>query len=619
MHNLNFYDFMHKQLLVLIALFVGTGGGYIYIGFLYSSIFLSVVWYTMILLVSAWGIWLYKSYKSGSLNLEAKERWLYQSKFFLFTYFTLWTVIFILNVSRDNIELHYIALVTQFGAAVVSSAILVSQRRLAVYTVVSLMIPIIIYFIVVGEFYSYLLAFFTFVLTGVLLYAANNTYNYLVKSQLQSYTDYLTRLGNRRYFIELLEDSLEVQKENGTYLYLLLIDLDYFKTINDTLGHDIGDELLIEASRRMKEVIQINGGTISRLGGDEFCVLSDFYETSEECHKSAMIISKELLRVIKTNYSIDEHTLYISASIGMSLVYNPTMKASTFIKEADIAMYEAKAKGRDGVIIFSDELSQQVEKKLEIERELHFAITKGELSLRYQPQINLKTSKIGCEVLVRWKSNKSGYIGPDEFIPIAEQTGIIVELGHFILEESFKSLSEWEREGIDIHQMSINISVRQLFDSNFITDVKKLCEKYLNKRLQRKLMFEITETSTAEDIDLLSESIESLNELGIRFSMDDFGTGYSSLSLLSKISIDELKIDKSFIDDIGKSEEGLNMIKTILSLAKNFNMLVVAEGVEEKFQKEFLEKQNCDIIQGYYFSKPLLRSEFESYFLQNKA
>ncbi len=613
MNNLNFYDFMHKQLLVLISLFVGTGVGYIYIGFLYSSVLLASIWYGVLLIVSVWGLLLFNRYKSNHLSIKEKEKWLNESKYFLFLYFSLWTVIFIIHVSRSNIELHYIALVTQFGSAVVSSAILVSQRKLAIYTVISLMLPIVIYFVLVGELYSYLLAFFTFVLAGVLLYASSNTYNYLVKSKLQTYNDYLTKLGNRRYFIELLEDSIKIQKKSGEHLYLLLIDLDHFKTINDTLGHDIGDELLIEVALRMKSIALRHKASIARLGGDEFCILSSFYQTKDECYSSAKLIADELLSSIKAHYLIHEHTLYISASIGMSLVQNPNMNANTFIKEADIAMYEAKAKGRDGLILFTDELAKQVEHKLEIERLLHFAINKSEFSLRYQPQINLKSKKVGCEVLLRWNNQELGYIGPDIFIPVAEQTGFIIELGYFILEESFKTLKEWHIKGVEIEQMSINISVRQLFHVNFIRDVQKLCKEYLNQELQSKLMFEITETSTAEDFQLLSENIQILSSLGIRFSMDDFGTGYSSLSLLHKISIDELKIDKSFIDEIDRSTDGSNMVKTILSLANNLNILVVAEGVEEKSQKDFLENQNCDIVQGYFFSKPLYKDEFESY------
>jgi diguanylate cyclase len=615
--NMNFYNFMHKQLLVLIALFAGTGISYIYIGFLYGSLLPEILWYLSIVTVSVWGFRLHKHYKDYDLSLQEKSKWLDELRYFLFSYFSLWTIIFLLYTSRANIELHYISLVTQFGAAVVASTILVSQRILTIATVVSLMLPIFAYYIMVGEFYSYLLAFFTFVLTGVLLYAANNTYNYLVKSQFQAYHDYLTNLGNRRYFIELLENSIKIQKQNGIYLYLLLIDLDHFKTINDTLGHDIGDELLIEVSSRMSKVGDEYECTVSRLGGDEFCLLSGFYDNKEACHNSALKASEALLTAIKESYIINEHHLYISASIGLSTIDNPNIKASNFIKEADIAMYEAKAKGRDGVIVFTQEMAKFIEYKLDIERHLHFALEKDEISLRYQPQINLKTKTIGCEVLVRWHSEDLGHLPPDIFIPISEQIGIIIELGFYILEESFKTLQDWDNRGVKIDQMSINISTRQLFYNNFANDVVTLAQKYLREDLYSKLMFEITETSVAEDIGLMIEKIKPLSNLGIKFSMDDFGTGYSSLSYLRELSLDELKIDKSFIDELETTSEGKSMVKTILSFARNLNMSVVAEGVEEAAQVEFLKEIGCDVLQGYYFSKPILKEEFEL-FIENQ-
>jgi EAL domain-containing protein (putative c-di-GMP-specific phosphodiesterase class I) len=289
------------------------------------------------------------------------------------------------------------------------------------------------------------------------------------------------------------------------------------------------------------------------------------------------------------------------------------MTANTLIKEADIAMYEAKSKGRDGVILFNDELSIRIERKLEIERLLHFALEKGEVTLHYQPQMSLNSEVIGCEVLVRWNNEQLGNVGPDEFIPISEQTGFIVELGYYILEESFKTFSEWDKKGINLEQLSINISMRQIFHTTFIEDVSKLCAQYLNQRLSSKIIFEMTETSVAEDISKLIEIMNKIKQLGIRFSMDDFGTGYSSLSYLRQIPINELKIDKSFIIELDDIKKDTNMVKTILNIAKNLGLTVVAEGVETEMQKDFLIKENCTILQGYYFSKPLNREKFEEY------
>ncbi|RLA79355.1 MAG: diguanylate cyclase, partial [Epsilonproteobacteria bacterium] len=549
--NMNFYSFMHKQILVLIALFATTGTSYIYIGYLYTELFLSSLWYGLIILVSIWGFRLYYYYSNNDLNLEDKEIWLSKVRYFLFTYFSLWTIIFLVFVSGDNIELHYVALGTQFGVAVVSATILVSQRKLVTFTLISSMLPITVYFILVGEFYSYLLSLLTIVLGAVLLYASKNTYNYLVKSQYQAYHDYLTSLGNRRYFIELLDDAVKIQKQDRRPIYLLLIDLDHFKTINDSLGHDVGDLLLKEVAARMANLAQKYSCSVARLGGDEFCMLSPSYDSKKLCLERANKFANELLKVLKETYYIDEHHLYISASIGVSIINDPEMKASTFIKEADIAMYEAKNQGRDGVILFNDDLSVRVERKLEIEKLLHFALEKNEISLMYQPQIDANDKIIGCEVLVRWNSIELGSVGPDEFIPIAEDTGLIIELGSYILEEAIKTLSEWEAKGIELEQMSINISMRQLFHTGFIDEVTQICSSHLDKSQASKVMFEITETSVAEDVGQLIDNMNLLKECGIRFSMDDFGTGYSSLSYLRQIPINELKIDKSFIDELG--------------------------------------------------------------------
>ena len=611
--DMNFYKFLNNQIIVMLLLTVTTGSGYIYMGSIYDTLLPSAIWYMSMLLSSFWGYKLYREYRDSNLSFKEKVNWRVKAKRFLFIYFSLWTVIFLVNISSDYIELHYIAIATQLGTSVVSATLLVSEKKLSRITLISLMTPLFIYFLLVNDFYSYLLAIFTVVLSGVLIYAATNTYNYLLKSRYQAYNDYLTKLGNRRYFIDLLEDSIKSQKRQNDFKYLLLIDLDHFKNINDSLGHDIGDKLLFEVSKRMSVHANRCNNAIARLGGDEFCVLSNSFTTKEEALHRAEDFSKQLLRDIKEFYDIDEHHLYISASIGLSILSNPLLEANIFLKEADIAMYEAKSQGRDGVIIFNDELSKKVEAKLQVERHLHFALEKNEIYLMYQPQLNTKKEIAGCEVLVRWNNETLGEIGPEEFIPISEQTGYIIELGHYIIEESFKTLRDWDERGLDVKQMSINISMRQLFHSTFIHDVEKLCSQYLSKELSSKIVFEMTETSVAEDIDKLISNMNILKGIGIRFSMDDFGTGYSSLSYLRQLPIDELKIDKSFIMDLDDTKDGRDMVKTILNIAKNLNLTIVAEGIEEEEQQKFLIEEKCDILQGYYFSKPIHKDAFEEY------
>lgn len=615
--NISFYNFMHKQILVLIALFSTTAFSYVIFGIVYESYFIEILWYLLVLVVSYRGYVLYRAYADNEYTIKQKEEWLSKLRYFIFFYFSTWTIMFLVYIARDNLQLHYLAIFTQLGVSVVATTILVSEKRLAVLILISSMFPITIYLIFIGEFYSYVIAVLTLVLAWVLLYGSRNTYNYLIKNHAQAYRDYLTKLGNRRHFIDLLEDAIKIQKSSNKHMYLILIDLDHFKTINDALGHDVGDKLLIEVSGRMQNLTKEHNGNISRLGGDEFCILSAEFQTKDECIADAEVFAKKLLNSVKQTYIIDDHHLYISASLGVSIIDKPTLSAATLIKEADIAMYEAKAKGRDSVIMFNNELSIRIERKLSVERLLHFAIENTEITLVYQPQLNFKGKVIGCEVLARWSSEQLGFISPDEFIPISEETGIIIELGYFILQEAFKTLKSWHEKGIELEQFSINISMRQIFHTTFIDDVEKLCGEYLSDELRSKIVFEMTETSVAEDVSIIIEKMNRLKKCGIRFSMDDFGTGYSSLSYLRQIPIDELKIDKSFIFELNDSTDSTNMVKTILNIAKNLNLKIVAEGVETELQKEFLIKERCDILQGYHFSKPLTKDMFEEYFDAN--
>lgn len=612
LENMQFYKFMHRQVLVLLILFSTTSLSYVLFGFIYKTNNVEILWYLFVLLISYWGYTLYNQYSEVDLTIEEKEEWLRKLRYFIFVYFSTWTIMFVFYTMSDNIKLHYLAIFTQLGVAVVATTILVSEKKLAFYILTTSMLPITIYLFMIGEFYSYVIGVLTIVLSWVLLYGSRNTYNYLLKSGFQSYHDYLTKLGNRRYFTNVLEDAIKVQKNGDKFMYLLLIDLDHFKTINDTLGHDIGDVLLIKAAKRMKRLSKEENCSISRLGGDEFCILSSSFKDKKKCLIKAKEVAKNLLSDIKRIYIIEEHHLYISASIGLSIIDNPHMTANTFIKEADIAMYEAKAVGRDGIIIFNEELSLRVERKLKIESLLHFALERDEITLHFQPQLNTDEKVTGFEVLMRWNNGECGFIGPDEFIPIAEQTGVIIELGYYVLEEAFKTLKEISEKGIDVGQMAINISMRQMFQSSFIKDVEALCDKYLYKNLRDKLVFEITETSVAEDVDQLISTMNELKKLGIKFSMDDFGTGYSSLSYLGQIPIDELKIDKSFILAL---EENKSIVKTILNITKNLGISSVAEGVENKVQCDFLKEQKCDVLQGYLFSKPVDKENLIKYLL----
>jgi EAL domain-containing protein (putative c-di-GMP-specific phosphodiesterase class I) len=257
-----------------------------------------------------------------------------------------------------------------------------------------------------------------------------------------------------------------------------------------------------------------------------------------------------------------------------------------------------------------------VEKELEIERLLHFSLERGEVYLNFQPQLDSEQKIVGCEVLVRWENSTLGNVSPSVFIPIAEKTGLIVEIGKFVLEESFKTLRDWEQKGIALEQFSINVSMRQFFDHSFSSEIKKLCGQYLGKEQVKKVVLELTESSMAEELGKLIDVMNDLRAYGLSFSIDDFGTGYSSLGYLRQVPLDEVKIDRSFVSELLEDKNNQAMIETIIHIAQVFGLKVVAEGVETDGQKEFLLENKCDLLQGYLFSKPVSKDEFEKQYLE---
>lgn len=590
-----------------LSLFPGLG--YIFLGWIYDVHIRAFIWYGLIILVSFWGNRLYKSYASEEMTSKAKDSWYTELTYFYYSFFSLWTLIFLLYVNEDENNLHYIAIFTQIGASVVASTLLSSDRRLFVPTILVLMIPLIIYFLIVNQWYGYVLAIFSSIFTWVLFYSANSSFKLLMTTEYQATHDHLTGLYNRRYFIKALQQMMNALRGTDRYSYLLLIDLDHFKTINDSLGHDVGDQLLQEVTARLKACLP-NRDVLARLGGDEFIISGYKADTYAESKDLALSLSKQIINSLKESYIIDRHHLYISSSIGVSLISSSSSDANRFIKEADIAMYEVKAKGRDDVILFDQEMSDRVESHLELERMLHFALEKDEIILHFQPQFDNDQNIIGAEALVRWNNPKLGFISPAIFIPIAEQTGLIIDLGSFIIETAFRTLSDWHQKGIKLKQFSINISMRQFFHYGFIDEVKKLASQYLDPQLNKTIVFELTETIVAEDIQKVVAIIHELKKLGMRFSMDDFGTGYSSLSYLKQLPIDEIKIDRSFVNELNEYEGDQAMIITILKMADIFGLSVVAEGVETEDQFQFLQQFQCNYYQGYYFSKPLSNSDF---------
>ena len=618
MSDQKFHAHLHKQIPVLIFLSLIPGLGYVFLSWLYDLQFRAVVWYILIVIMSAWGVRVYREFKYSVLSTRQLQHWYKKLSFFYHGYFFLWLVIFLMFITEDEHHLHYIAIFTQIGASVVASTLLMPDKKLFRPNIAILIMPLAIYFFLIGEWYGYVLSAFACVFLWVLLYAANSSHRLLLQNYDQANYDFLTGLRNRYNFLSSLQSLFSRVQAAKRYTYVILIDLDHFKTINDSLGHDVGDKLLQDVSVRISQVTP-EYNLLARLGGDEFIIAGNEYTNKRQCAEDAHELANKLLNRLKESYTIDIHSLYISASIGVTLVDESNVQnAERLIKEADIAMYEVKKNGRDGVIMFDEELAERVEHNLNLERLLHFSLEKNEIYLQYQPQFDINRQIIGAETLARWQSKEIGIVSPAEFIQIAERTGYIIELGHYIMESAFQKLREWHQQDIEIEQFSINVSMRQFFYYGFVDGVKQLCEQYLTAELRRKIIFEMTESILIEDFYKVTGIMSEIKELGIRFSMDDFGTGYSSLTYLKELPIDEIKIDRSFVYGLDSTVNDQVMIDSILNMARQFKLSVVAEGIEHESQFEFLESRQCDVFQGFYLSRPLSSDDFVALYQQGK-
>ncbi|MDM5270746.1 EAL domain-containing protein [Sulfurovum sp. zt1-1] len=614
MKQQKYYTFFQHQIRLLVWLSLIPGLVYVFFGYLFGVFHSSLIWYSAMVFISLYGMHLDRQFIQKKMDQGELSGWYRQVIVFMYLIFGTWTAAFLLYSTKTEHNLHYIAIFTQLGAAVVASTLLVSDKKMFVPILVILMAPLIIYFSLIGTWYGYVLSVFSVIFLWVLLYASNNTYKLLETSYYKGQYDSLTGLHNRRYFIEYMESMIERLKITKNSAYVLLIDLDHFKNINDSLGHDVGDLVLKEVANRIRQFCR-EAHVVSRLGGDEFIVVSKDYFDDSSSILEIKEFAEKLLVILKEPYILDNHHLYISASIGVSKIENTKIDGKSFLKEADIAMYEAKALGRDGVILFNRALANRVERKLLIEQSLHLALKENNLEIYFQPQMDMNQQLVGCEVLSRWEDPEFGVICPNEFIPIAESTGVIIELGEYILDRSLKTFQEWLSKGVEIKQFSINISVRQLFYMGFVNKVDQLMQKYLDEKDRHKIVFEITESVLAEDITKVTKILSELKAIGISLSMDDFGTGYSSLNYLRTLNVDELKIDKTFIDHFNDSDTDQVMVTTIIAIAQNFGLKVVIEGVETQEQFDLLAIYDCFAYQGFYFSKPLSQKEFEKNYL----
>lgn len=419
-----------------------------------------------------------------------------------------------------------------------------------------------------------------------------------------SHYDSLTGLPNRTLFHDRVGRALQRAQPHNTLVAVMFLDLDRFKYVNDTWGHAVGDLLLIKVAERLTNIIN-ETDTVARFGGDDFTIVLENINNEEEVASTA----QKILEMMLTPFDLNDHETFITTSIGISLYPNDAFDVETLLKNADAAMYRAKESGKNNYQFFTPQMNASTHQRLLLETQLRHALDRDELTLYYQPQIHLASGRIvGTEVLLRWHHPKMGMVSPQIFIPLAEETGLIVAIGEWVLHQACLQHQKWRTSGHPILRIAVNLSSRQFKQDNLVKEVVKILENtYMDPNL---LELELTESMLMQDADSATKILHQLKEMGIQLAIDDFGTGYSSLSYLRRFPIDKLKIDKSFMLEIPTNQDDMAIIRAIVALARTLNLSVIAEGVETKQQLAFLKSLRCDEIQGFLFSHPLPADEF---------
>ncbi len=433
------------------------------------------------------------------------------------------------------------------------------------------------------------------------------------KVQYQANYDSLTKLANRNLFLDRFQSALAKAQTDRSLIALLFIDLDRFKHINDTLGHSVGDELLKDASNRINMQLRSND-TAARFGGDEFAILLTDIHSLDDVD----IVVQRILKTLASPFKLSGHDAFVSASIGVTSYPKDGVSSGTLLRKADSAMYKAKELGKNNYQYFTKQMDVEANQRHELEKALHQAVENNEFSLNFQPIINAENrSVIGAEALIRWNHEQLGYVSPADFIPLAEEIGLIVKIGEWVLREACKQAVVWQNELEDKGMyVAVNMSSRQFQTTNAATLINHILEE--TGLEAQYLKIEITESLLMADDQNVMTQLQEIRGLGVALAIDDFGTGYSSLSYLKKFPITTLKIDQSFIKDINIDIGDDELIKGIISMAKSLNLNVVAEGVENQTQVDFLLENNCSTMQGYYYSKPLISDNFSD-FIANQA
>ncbi len=415
--------------------------------------------------------------------------------------------------------------------------------------------------------------------------------------------DGLTGLANRNYFVDQLRKTFAAARRQKSYGAIFFFDCDHFKSINDTLGHQTGDDILKEMGERLAKNIR-QEDEVARLGGDEFVVMAvNIGDDPRVAAERAQSIAEKLKDVLLQPYEISGQLHHLTPSVGVSLFPQEEQTADDVLKHADTAMYRAKDAGRNTIRFFMPSMQEEVEQRLRTQTELRHALDHDELELHYQPQINATTGVTGVEALIRWNHPERGMVFPGDFIEIAEESALIIPMGEWVLRKGLAQLKQWQTEGLCLETLAINVSPKQFHQDSFVEYVKGLLNEMQmgGDALELELTENILLDQTAETV----SKIEALKEVGVLFSIDDFGTGYSSMAYLKKLPLDRLKIDKSFVSDITTDINDAHIVKTIIGMSHNLGLALIAEGVESKEEMDFLLENGCDNYQGYYFSRPI--------------
>ncbi|MDZ7937042.1 MAG: EAL domain-containing protein [Rhodoferax sp.] len=430
-----------------------------------------------------------------------------------------------------------------------------------------------------------------------------------------AFYDPLTGLPNRRLLADRLQQAVHTSLRTGRRGALLFLDLDHFKTLNDTQGHDVGDQLLRQVAQRLQTCVR-DTDTVARLGGDEFVVmLQDLSPHTAEAALQVKLVGDNLLATLNKPYDLGHTDYRTSGSVGATLFGDSLVPSAELLKQADIAMYQVKNAGRNALCFFDPHMLAAIEVRADIERDLRQAVNAHQLELHYQLQVNSRGQAVGAEALVRWQHPVRGMVSPVEFIRVAEETGLIVPLGEFVLRSACEQLALWDRHpNRELLEMSVNVSARQFRQTDFVEQVRStLRDTGANPR---RLKLELTESLVLDNVDNTIATMHALKELGLRFAIDDFGTGQSSLTYLTQLPLDQIKIDQSFIRNLGERVANAVMVQTIIGMANTLGLEVIAEGVETAAQRDFLATHGCQLYQGYLFAKPLAADGFETLLVQ---